>query len=402
MGMPLPPELLNHVASHLDDKNSVDTNGGNWSLLQFRLVCKAFATAGLPFLTSTVYLSTNLHDLRILDEISRHNLNTYIRTIICDDFNRKPVSFPFPDFDNQIQESLEEESIKRQCLDMAVFCTVLPRFPNLRKVVVKDLCRGPACWKSGDMDQLITYGWPNHVPEETDVWDQIVSPYHGFVTVIRGLSITRHEVHELIIDGVDFGLSHRIFNLDAQDHMHITRVFQGLRKLELHINSHADGESWHQETLSKGLLRSCLGQSNLLVVFGLSGFGDESCPLDFFEVFDQVIWLCLRRFTLSCFDIARHVHLANIFIAHRQTLQTVSLNAISLFGKLSWATFLCNLEKNQVEWKHFSSTGLWETDGDYCYKYRPKGEDVIGYLQGGGENPFATSIDYYPFLAQSD
>lgn len=213
-----------------------------------------------------------------------------------------------------------------------------------------------------------------------------MSPYHGFITVIRGLSIARHEITELIIEGEDFGLSHRIFNLHAQDHMHITRVFQGLQKLELHINSHWNEESWHQETLSKGFLGSLLGQSNLLVVFELSGFDNDSCSLDFSAVFDKVIWLCLRRFTLSYFDIEGQVHLARFFIAHRQTLQTVSLNAITLKER-GWAALLCNLRKNQVKWKHFSSTGLWETDGKYIYEFYPKEEAVVNYLRGGGENP---------------
>ncbi len=152
MGFPLPSELPALVCVHLfledpdfpeyPDRDDLISRS---EIQSFRLVCKAFAAAGLPFLTSTAYLSSYRYNLEVLTDISQHPcVSKYIRKMICDD-SRVTMNAITKTLDINSQEycqkmCAEQSDIRRQGEDLAVLCAALAKLPNLRRILLTDNC----------------------------------------------------------------------------------------------------------------------------------------------------------------------------------------------------------------------------------------------------------------------
>lgn len=267
MAFPLPQELIDRVAFYVAD---ADLSRWNQVLKSFRLTCKAFAAAGVQYLTPTVSLSTHPYDLRRLSDIAQHPcISKHVTLLVCDDSRYSTESLDNPDLarllcvSNETQEEAYRQLLKdqlrvrRQGLDLATLCSVLPKMPRLQSIEITDRCNAfqgchatPVYASPSHSHEAYPEMWPEASPSE-DLWDQIVSPYHTFITAIRGLPLTSHKVHKLVVRGRDVGTSHRIFDAGPEDREHLYNVFRDLRDMRLQITTHNEEQLWREKTMGR-------------------------------------------------------------------------------------------------------------------------------------------------------
>ena len=396
----LPPELILHIARHVATDLDVST------LLNFRLTCKAFAAAGTKYLTTTVFFSRFPKDLRMLRDISQHSgVSKQITNAICDDsdFSQWRLEDDYADelpeksckefFRQMCQEQLHA---KQQGFGLAVLCVALLQMPNLKRILITDFFesyRGPQtspAWVPPcDHDSCSPERWPLHASSE-NLWDQGVSPYNIFVTVIRGLSLTNHEIHELVVEGDEAGLSHRIFHTDSEDTVHLFNVFKSLRSIKLKIATHRDEDLWREKTVSSGLLSSALGKAIHLESLELQEEDIENeewlPPLfDFSLALGQTIWTFLRHFSLTYFKLHGNSGFITFLIAHNHTLESVYLTSLEMVGD-QWSATFEGLRRGKVEWTRCEIWNL--SQDDHELNHYVSGTDAMNYLRDGGPNPF--------------
>ncbi len=412
MGLQLPPELITDIASYLTPESCNPPKATD--LRNFRLTCSQFAVAGARYLTSTVYFSKYPYDLERLKDVSQHPIiSKQIVHALCDDSRYEPKALdrpPWRDLINrynliahkhrctELQEFYEQMyseqlQVTKQGLDLATFCAALSRMPNLRSIQISDMCNRPGPshstpvksshpWRTGNCPEI----WPTNPPPNA-LWDQAVSPYHTFITVIRGLSLMDHEIRDLTVEGGREGISHRIFHASAEDTAHLVNVFKNLRDLELCIFSHDSEDLWMEKTMRSGVLGNVLAKALHLDSLGLHGCGNESffAPVifEFSSVLDQIIWSCLRRFYLGSFEIYGHVGLVKFLLSHRRTLVHVHLYNIGLLES-DWAIVFAILRRKGVQLETCILTELYTSD----FVYYDDVKDVLNYLLGVGDNPF--------------
>ena len=158
--LPFPPELVARILGYLDracDKSNA------------RLVCKGFAAAGLPSLTSKVYFSTSLIRIDHLSkdphcssptlEIAMHPVvSKYITTMVCEGTHISPCLLEFETFHDwwltlrkpRVEWSIEtlyrsyrlrlaqEEGITQKGEDRKIFWKALKNFPKLDCIKFRD------------------------------------------------------------------------------------------------------------------------------------------------------------------------------------------------------------------------------------------------------------------------
>lgn len=418
MGFPILPELLTLICNHLLHQDRWPPECGyrfvqqirqvrqarrerRRNIQSFRLVCKDFAAAGLPFLTSTAYLTQYHHDLDVLSAISQHPyISKQIRTMICDD---SCLSFietsdsveitPYGDYCIKMYD--EQRSIKCQGNDLAILCAALTQLPNLRSITVTDKCnymddsystpvRGSNAWKDNGLSPR---QWPKKAPP-TDVWDQASSPHHTFVTVVRALSIMSHKIHELYIEGRNFGMSHRIFDASPKDFTHLCNVFTNLRKVKLAINDHSE-RRWEKRTVGSGLIGNLLSTANSLESLRLDSVppeaSEESCPnLTLSTGLGMKIWPYLRYFALVGFYIDEHHDFVEFLTRHRATLREVEFNRLA-FGDATWIETFAEIQQSSITWDKCVAEELLDPEIEYTVESK----EIVQYLREGGKNPFA-------------
>lgn len=185
-----------------------------------RKVCRSFADAALPSLTTTAYLSPRERVLMPIQELSRHpvvckyikrvrypNLCyraetlTELRQVIC--------------YGAELEWRLEDHSLRQRCKEyaqlaystskingiserysqnydreahisgngrlQAIFGEILGQFVKLEHVTFAD--HPPL----EDMELVRNYAWPA-IPPNRDLWG-FPSPYHVFVAAIRSMSV---------------------------------------------------------------------------------------------------------------------------------------------------------------------------------------------------------------------
>lgn len=411
----LPQELVIEIASYVKI-NSWRAYDGKHSLGNFRLVCKCFAAAGAKYLTSTVYFSKYSYDLQRLNDISQHAfISKHITNAICDDSRYSARVFDdrawetlvrryigrtqdlrSPGYRDSYRQMYSDQlHVKEQGLDLAMFCIALSHMPNLRSITVTDDCNRRQFSRSTPVASSPSWGdapipetWPSKASSKA-LWDQRVSPYHTFITVIRGLSLAKHEIHNLSVIGQDVGISHRIFDVSAEDTAHLINVFKDLRRLTLCITTHEAEDLWKDTLTSCNLMRNVLTRAVHLELLEFSdqpeAVGFDSAFLNFPSLFGQVVWPCLRRFGLKGFEMLDHFGLVEFLTSHCDTLEIWLLVDVSLIYS-TWATAVADLRKKGFTSGECVVEALYDrTYGDI---YAISGTEVNKYLMEGGENPF--------------
>ena len=407
-GFSLPTEILVVVCSHLFRADNWSPGSRRWAIQEFRLVCREFAAAAFQFLTSVAYLSQYDYDLEILTTLSQHPiLSKNIRSMVCDDSHLSPAHRS-ETLDKKAVAHLkrmqkEQKNIRRQGEDLAVFCAALTRFPNLKSITVTDGCNDiggsystPVRFRSGswDTETLWPLGWPAKVPFD-HVWNQASSPYHTFITVIRGLSIMGHQIHELSVESKEYGISHRMmFDASHKDFEHLCNVFKSLLKVDLNINTHGEA-LWEEGTLKSGLIGAMLSKATCLESLQLSSVPSEANGyinpvLTLSEGLGDTVWPFLHRLSLNEFSIG-HRDLTGFLLRHRATLRHVQFLNLFLEGG-SWSETLIELRKNSIIWDKCDMWQITDEDIDYCQC----GDNIVRYLREGGDNPLADPACRFP------
>lgn len=160
--LPFPPELIVRTLSYLDQASDK---------INARLVCKGFAAAGLPSLTSTAYFSTSLINIESdhlskvprfssqIQEIATHSVvSKYITKLICNGTQLPNSYLQFEAFqgwwadlgNNQMSKLIqqnhsrytsrnhEENWVIGQGEDRKIFRTALKHLVNLKCIVFTD------------------------------------------------------------------------------------------------------------------------------------------------------------------------------------------------------------------------------------------------------------------------
>lgn len=290
----------------------------------------------------------------------------------------------------------EQERVKDERTDTTALCSSLDKLPNLQSVTITD---GAWYWRRGYLTphlpacrirDLPMHGyWPAAAPQG-DVWDQRSSPHHGFVNMIRTLSISGTTISQLRINGGCCGISHRLF-LPAQleDHHHLCTVFSHLQKLDLHINTHYREDLW-QEACGSGKIENVFAAAksleHLRLTFDLGGGLDEYeyySLLNLATCFGNVTLDHLRALELvSC--TVDHVSLAE-FLARQNAFEDLTLTFLANAAE-DYALFLDELRLRAVVLKHCMFYVDNRTFMSWSSK-EPKSEELVEYLRYGGKNP---------------
>lgn len=408
----LPCEIVTNILRRLSVSN----------LQQARLVCKAFAAASEPHLFRRVYISPSLEDINVFQYLSNHRVfSKYISEIVCDDsvlperhlerpvwdewwtasqnrrdFGRTEVDCSKTSQDQYIvfqKLHAEQRRVEDQGTDLIALCSSLPSLPNLRSIVITDRTTPP--WPTSpsaarrDRDLPTNEYWSTEV-FRGDNWNQRTSPHHGFVNMIRILSISGTVIRQLSIQGARGGVPHRLFSLvEPQDHNHLCTVISHLQKLELHIDTHIWEDSW-QKDCDSGKIKRIFAAAKSLEHLKLSfdmGEGvtlyEQSPFLNFATCFGSTTLLQLCVLELESFEV-HGAHFAQ-FLAQRHALENLTLTNFFRSAR-KYASFLEELRQRAVVLKHCMFrvekriSDIWSTG-------RPESEELVTYLRDGGRNP---------------
>lgn len=414
----LPCEVLTDIFGRLSVTN----------LQQVRLVCRAFAAASEPHLFPRVYISPSLKDIEVFQYITNHRVfSKYINEIVCDDTILPARFLEQPNWDDwwnasqkrrdsrrteldcsktsqdqyMIYQKLhaERQRVKDHGTDMIALCSSLPNLPNLRSIVITDRTRNwSRSWLTStseacrDRDLPENASWSAEVLRG-DVWDQRTSPHHGFVNMIRVLSISGTVISQLSIQGARGGISHRLFSqLQQQDYNHLCTVFSHLQKLELHINTHDRERIWHDASRSGKLVRVFAAAKSLEHLKLSFDMGNRlklylhGPSLDIESFFGNTTLLQLRALELESFE-ANPSSLAE-FLARRHALENLTLTCF-FYHACEYARFLDDLRRRAVVLKHCMFR-VPNHIADEWSSGRPESEAFVKYLRHGGRNPCQT------------
>ena len=418
MAHEFPTEVLEEVFSHLHDTKD-RTNA--------RSVCRSLAKGGVRFLTSTVYLSRIEYDLNTLATISQHpRVSKTIQRLVCDDRNFASSHQIAEDSrailcnggfyirdeqrrrDSQVwyrKMSLSEWSIRQQALQMALLVAALARMPNLKHIIVTDcfsppfpLCpvRCPTYQtpffrtSQWDMDSPAPQRWiKDRCP--TDPWNQVSTPYHGLVTLIRALSTVNHAIQTLSIQGRPTGISHRIFSVSPLDFVHITNVFTNIVILKMTIDTpFEDRDTWPRLTLGNGRMARVLAAAGRLEHLEISFMGldtnaaPRSNPYPDFDIalgLGNFTWLHLRKFALINCILQDHHGLVALLARHAITMRSLRLKYVAL-ERTSWHETFEDCRSQGIQLDECEGSSIWDDFSDHVEMGR-----VVGYLRGNGPNP---------------
>ncbi|CAF9943430.1 MAG: hypothetical protein ALECFALPRED_000331 [Alectoria fallacina] len=417
--LPFPLELIIRCLSYLDqarDKRNA------------RLVCKGFAAAGLPSLTSTVYFSTSLiginpppkvpHFFCPTREIAMHPVvSKYITKLVCGvdqlprDFlmlsafriwwatiSKIQTSWPIQKIHGRyVARYRQEEWMIGNGEDRQIFHTALEHFVKLKRIVFTDVLADEqnAIWARPT--------WPSAVPEG-DLWG-LSSPYHTFAMCIRSLSELNIKLHELTIEGGKNAISHCVLSrASSEDYNHLLNVFENLRKIDVNVNTHEDTHPLIFAGLGRLLTHATLVQSLDLRCTG----GRQYSRLILSRVFEDATWPHLKHFGLHGFKMHTDVELVAFFDRHRATIESVAFTHMFLHEKHlsspddtlceAWKHFLDELRKRSITFQNLDLLEIYD-----CHNRERKAPDLasrtgygvkaLQYLRGGGPNPLEWEWD---------
>lgn len=384
MASTLPSEIVLLIYSHLHD--AMGTTSA-------RVISPTFRDAGLEHLTFKVSLTKHEPDLKILRDIADHPVVARtITTLICDDRSFLRLSYE-PEEENAAyvvqelhrygreQDPEKQAWYNRMCFrenrtrdgdhQVATLSSALPKLVNLKHIIVTD-CFGEAqdgiglkLGRSDTFQSMLrrqspsncgwfdAMTWDEVAFDTSDSWDAKQSRHHGFINLMRTLSICNRPIETLEVMGKLVGLSHLVFNVPPQDLQHVEDVFKSLRALKLTIDTDPMESSyagpgdapWINDTLHNVRMAQVLSSAQQLERLEISFMGiGHNAFYENEEVFFDVAlglgfraWPCLRHFSLVACGLEDGRALANFFLRHRATLKSLHLALVHFeSGFYSW------------------------------------------------------------------
>lgn len=304
----------------------------------------------------------------------------------------------------------QQQVVRQQGQQIAILLAALPSLPALNEIIVSDsfgqqsynMQEGGAymtpyrrCTDHWNYNSIVPQSWDND-RYPANPWDAVSSPYHGFVNIIRALSITgHHKIQSLYIEGRITGISHRIFLASPTDFAHVRNVFANLTTLEMTIDADWTHGYWSEGVLTDGHFAKFLHAAPLLTHLHLSLKGiaegvDEVLGLNDEPRFDialgfggHFVWSHLHHFGIvNCHQIDPQ-HLIDFLARHRDTLRSLHLELLVLQdGPVLWADVFDDMLAREIK-----------LDEEYCELLNDSWGtvevvgDVIGFLNGVAENP---------------
>jgi len=427
MATELPMEVLDKIFSYLTDPTDV---------VHARHAHRAFAKAGLRYLTTTIYLSKFNYDLSRLVEISQHpQVAPMIEKLVCDDRNFISVIQQMAGMDSAphidggppardeykkrnpvrlgwyLKMCRQERRMRANGVQMAVLMAALPNLPNLKEVTITDCCGrlthpGRSAVTRGRIYQTLYHRknqWTADTPapqlwgltrwqRPSDPWDAHTTPFHGLINLIRSLSSTKHAIHTLSIQGRVIGVSHSIFGMAAQDFRHTSNVFANLRTLKLTIDDAPI--PWQEDNLANGRMARVLRTAPLLECLEMSfiGIDDDEEPLgdwssgrefDIARDLGSFTWPHLRHFALINCNVQTHYGLASFLGRHSASIRSLRLEMI-YFQHTYLGDFFTELRDGGVRLDNDGFHGKWLWD--ILWEEADVG-GLVEFLRGNGPNP---------------
>lgn len=336
----LPRELLVEVFKNLGkalDKGNV------------RLVCRAFADAVSPSLTTTAYLSPRHKILCSAYEMARHPVvSKYIKKVVCSgaqlewrldrhelrqrckDFGYSTYSAPpIGEISDRFAWDYDREThISGSGELRGIFSKILVQFVNLEWMTFTDT-------RTDERIELVQhYTWPA-IPPTGDLWG-FPSPYHVFVTAMRSLSASGIKLRQLSIEGRDCGIAHRLFSTPSESDLnHLLNVFKTLRAVDFTINTDQRQDPVTFEGLGRllghatTLERLHLEFTNRMMPFIQSRQAHAS-ELSMSSAFRNTTWHYLKLLSIADTTICPDDELLAFFERHRGTLTYVGFQHVYL------------------------------------------------------------------------
>lgn len=394
-----------------------------------RLVCKGFAAAGLPSLTTTAYFSTSLIEIESdhlskvphfssqTQEIAMHPVvSKYITRMVCDGtqlpsshhqlegfqgwwatLGKNQTSEPIQQIHSRYTSKYQEEKwMIDKGEDRTIFRTALESFVNLKCIVFTDIAmvEQDRAWPRPP--------WPSARPEG-NLWSPS-SPYYTFAMCIRSLSEMAIKLPELSIEGGKNAISHGVFSrASSEDYNHLLNVFENLRKIDVNINTFRNSEFLDFAGLGRFLVHATLVQSLDLRCCGPRRFSF----LLLSRVFQNVTWPHLKHFGLDGFTMHTNKDLIAFFDRHRATIDSVDMRSMYLHEKdpnstshspcEAWKHLFGELRKRSITFQNLYLSRIYD-----CYNSERRKSDlaqrtehgakVLQYLRDGGPNPLASDL----------
>lgn len=412
--LPFPPEILVQLIGLLE--KACDRRNA-------RLVCKAFAEAGLSSLTYTVNLSVIGGLLDKAQAIAEHPVvGKYITHMICSgtqlhrgDVNYENIrnrhwrtrpqtelSVPSPVLHEQSVSRDERDERMIHCQrEQAIFLLALQRFVNLKLITFTDV---QPTEENHDLARPQSPG----VASGGDWWEP-ASPYQHFAVGVRTLRIQGTNLKQLRVVGSSYAIRHRLFSDTSQTYYdHMLHVFRKLHYFELAVVVQDATVGDDAQALTYGGLGGLLTQATLLETLKLASsywpepLAEHECPptLELATVLQGYTWPHLKHLALRGFLMIGHEDLMGLFERHRATLDSVNLMFVRILHHPDPQDTICEA------WKHlfnglrrrgiiFQTLRLFllqdchDLKGHLSQPADPAyhGDNMLKYLRQGGMNP---------------
>ena len=208
------------------------------------------------------------------------------------------------------------------------------------------------------------------------------------------------KLHELRITGRDRVISNSVFSrISSEDYNHLLNVFASLRKINISVNSHQDSYPLNFAGLGRLLTHA---RSLQFLDLKSPGLRFLRSRLTLSQMFQDFIWLHLKHIGLSGFIMHTDMGLIALLCRHRETVESVALEAIFLHAKdtnsedrspcEAWKNFFGTLRKLSVKFKTLHLSRIhdccnhWGIQPDIARRV-DGGAKVLQYLRDGGPNP---------------
>ncbi|KAI9723259.1 MAG: hypothetical protein M1812_001141 [Candelaria pacifica] len=398
-----------------------------------RLVCKDFEAASSQYLFDRVYVSPQELHLEILTAVSQHPIfQKHIREIVYDyNYQEEHAAIFGPKFDPPLGR---DESHARYCrhyhqqeklihdrADIKVLSEALRRMPRITTVSIID------SWKScGDIDgrgtNRGTWVWKypaigahkvthderpydahkvTHDERPYDVplsrkwggiegglvpepwfsnWDhaeQAEKRVWGFRTVIRAMSLAKHEVRRFFIDGCWDdrmpGIPSAFLRMSPESLQQACELFRNLRRIVLHI------QVQELKDLKEGNVAKLLGSAeqleDLFFGIGFDGLGPILPPVE--NQLGTKTWSRLRTMNFDLIGIEQK-DLVDFCSRHRATLKNVGFQGVMLAnGK--WSVALKEIRDLNLRLDSVDAPALGDHGSD---EHRLRSQRLKAYLTG--------------------
>lgn len=422
----LPAELVADIFQHLPalrDRRNI------------RLTCKRFNFINSERLMKDLYLSKRQEEFAISDAVLKcPAIAKGIKTVIFDDSSflvpfQSPAQWlatqdaqggryrPIrPWQPNYIQElyghfAYEEQFLRATGRARANVAAAVELLPKLSNIIITDCCgpqRDPGSItsladKKGVLFRPPLYrthniDWANYLlfPQPwlprnfiADPWDEATTPYYGFVTLVRELSIAKRPIKSLKTIGRYAGMSHSLFNTFHREHSHIRNVFANITELHLTIDTNRDEDEWFHVTLQSGHLARTLASATNLTSLGLNLSGISYDAFNYtgqpeFPIglgLPSTPWRDLEYFSLTSAALGNHRELVTFLKKHDDTVRNLSLEYVSLLNT-TWHNALYDFRSRKVRLDTLKGKGVYDTQNDVLHM----GDAELKFIRGKGPN----------------